>query len=351
MSDTGARSQESGAAVWRPVWQPDAQLRSLLEALVREEEAEGGAGKFARNYLPWTETVWSKMRLALNSQRESKSYFEQVSDATRDEAIADLRAIPKQILEKRAERAGRYQSRLLELSYVIALKQAIKEAQDKPNEERVVMVVAPTGGGKTWMKKAMQEAFKTACDVQATQTWRAPGSSTLIMREIARAVDLRGHQGSSGPVIEAALERDRGLYAWPVFFDEAEFLGNAGLFAVRFLCNKTKLVPVLLTTPEGLMDWQTHFKAAYRHVARRTHDWIRVDVIKQEDVAPFFADNAFARAELGLQAVATAASHFGHFSLVRRVAERMHLKKGFTKAQLDDAIAKAQGAMTNGGAK
>lgn len=336
---------------WKAEWQPDAQLRELLTELIGEETKEGSAGAFARRYLPWTETVWSKMKLALDPERAGPSYFEQVALKKRAELVKVLGELPTEIALKRQQRAALPQFRRHELSHVKAAIQAIREAKEVKGPERVVIFVAPTGGGKTEVKNAVLTTFPEACSLEATRSWREPHCYTSVLRDVAGAVDLRGLRASTSLTIEQTFQRQRSGHPWPVLIDEAEFMGNDALFAVRFLCNKTALVPVLLTTPEGHEDWNDHFSAAYNHVARRCHARVEVSVIKADDVEMFFPEGTFDQPQGPLEAIAAAASSFGHFSLVNRVATRLHGQRRVPKSEVDKAIKLAQTAMVRGVAK
>lgn len=330
-------------------WQPDAHLRGLLETLVEEEQKQKSASEFARLYLPWTESVWVKLKRALQPDRELPSYFEEVSEAKRIELIHELEELPAAIARKRAQREQVFSRKRLKLSHVMAITQAVKEAQVEKGVERCIVFVAPTGGGKTELKDALLAEFTTARALEATRGWRERGSYKQVMRGLAAALEMRGLQRASATAIEAAFEERRKGYDWPVIIDEAEFMGNDALFAVRFLCNKTRLVPVLLVTPEGHADWEQHFNAAYRHIARRCHAQVEVRDIPAADAEQFFEANAFGNATEALELIRSKAAEFGHFSLVNRVAKRLHGRKRATKSEVESALKSAKAAMLRDG--
>lgn len=330
-------------------WQPDAHLRGLLETLVVEEQKQASSSEFARLYLPWTESVWTKMKRALLPIQGVPSYFEEVSEAKRTELIRELEELPAAIAKKRAQREQVFARKRLKLSHVMAITQAVKEAQVEKGVERCIVFVAPTGGGKTELKDALLAEFGAARALEATRGWRERGSYKQVMRGLAAAVEMRGLQRASATNIESAFEERRKGYDWPVIIDEAEFMGNDALFAVRFLCNKTRLVPVLLVTPEGHADWEQHFNAAYRHIARRCHAQVEVRDIPAEDAEQFFDANAFGNATEALELIRSKAAEFGHFSLINRVAKRLHGRKRASKAEVEAALKSAKAAMLRDG--
>jgi hypothetical protein len=61
-----------------------------------------------------------------------------------------------------------------------------------------------------------------------------------------------------------------------------------------------------------------------------------------KDAAMFFPNNQFADRDQALGQIVTAASHFGHYSIIARIAELLRKSTGTEKKEVEAAIRKAQ---------
>jgi hypothetical protein len=128
-------------------------------------------------------------------------------------------------------------------------------------------------------------------------------------------------------------------------FDEGEHFGKAALNLLKFLTNKTKIVIVLFAVTREYEKWFTWFENEAEQTARRCHAIIETSVLDTKDVGLFFPEKPFADEKAALDLIAREASTFGHFSLVKRVANKL---EGVDNADLEDvrkAIKKSQAEM------
>jgi len=108
--------------------------------------------------------------------------------------------------------------------------------------------------------------------------------------------------------------------------DEAEFFGRAALNGLKLLMNKTRLTVCLCATPEAFSRWQRWYPHEADQVVRRFFERFELSVINPKDQAKDLRKvlpAGPATTDQSLQLIAAAASQFGHWSFVVRLADRL----------------------------
>ena len=308
-------------------WQPNEEQRELLQAMDTESKKEKTVIEFAANFLPWGRSMFDQMMDALDD-KVPVSYFDKIKPERRDTLLAEMRLVLADIPLKRLARAQMKEVDIHETSWITALKTAVREAGEKPGPERIVTVLGPTGGGKTIASNYLQAKF-SAKRVEVRDIWRDSRTGFVPLKDIAKEVGLRFGTSNNMAEIQDELVKLCADRKMVLCFDEAEHFGRASLNLLKLLCNRTRIVPVLLIVPSEDDKWFNWFPNEAGQIARRTHAIIDASIVNPADVQLFFARDQFADPKEALALIATEASRFGHFSLVNRVASRLD---GVTKA-------------------
>ncbi len=136
---------------------------------------------------------------------------------------------------------------LLKLSHVnsaiTACRTAVKQLRD-----RLVVVLMPSGGGKTSIVPLLRLEFPegvVACE--ATETWR--DSYLAALMGIAEELKLEV-KGTSARVVESAVLTELKERPRKLVIDEAHYLGQPTLNLVKAILNKTMSIVILLAIPE-----------------------------------------------------------------------------------------------------
>jgi hypothetical protein len=205
------------------------------------------------------------------------------------------------------------------------------------------MVLAPTGGGKTMTANHLRAKFN-ARFVEVRDCWRDSKNGFVPLLDICRAVGLRVKSGSGNKIarIQDALIKYICERKILLCFDEGEHFGRSALNLLKLLLNKSPIVPVIFCVTSEYEHWQDYWPNEAAQIARRTHLIVQTAEIDPQDAALFFSDKQqFANSKKALEDICNAASQFGHFSLVKRIAEKL---KGVEHAQDDDVAAAIKAA-------
>jgi hypothetical protein len=189
------------------------------------------------------------------------------------------------------------------------------------------------------------QAKKNGRIVQVRAAWRRSESGLVPLVDICRAVGVRVGKTPRVAKMEDDLIKFCQSRNILLVFDEGEHFGKAALNLVKFLLNETSIVIVLCAVPGEYDKWFDFFPNEAEQVARRNHAVFETSVLSEKDVALFFPAGQFADEAGALKRIVTEASTFGHFSLVRRVANRLAKLKGAEDSDVMQAITAARREM------
>lgn len=322
-------------------WQPNKDQRAVLEALKAEADLEKTQSEFVKKF--WTigtPSLYAQIigvldGPRLNDKRELVlSYFDKVSDARRTELFAEIEMLLEEIPRQRAAALRIREIKIHKTTKLRAVETAVRECGEKFGPERLVVVLAPTGGGKTIIANYLADKFN-ARFVEVRDVWRDSKSGFVPLLDICRAVGLRVKKKSACNI--AAIQddlikvcSDRKIV---LCFDEGEHFGRAALNLLKLLLNKTRIVPVIFCVTGEFENWPDYWENEAAQIARRTHAMVELSVIEAADAAQFFPEKQFEKPKEALELLTKAASEFGHFSLINRVAGKL---EGLECALLED---------------
>ena len=329
-------------------WQPSEDQRTLLLALQGECAKEETVVAFARKFLPFTRSKFDQIMDVFNNTADDngnviQSYFDRVSDSVRERTFEELQFILDEIPLKRLQLSRINSVKIYPTSKILALEQAIREAKAVPGAERLVVNLGPTGSGKTiacnYLAKKVNARF-----VEVRDIWRHSTRGNVPLHDICKGVGMRSFSKHVAKCQDELVEFC-GEQNIVIVFDEGEHFGKAALNLLKFLLNKTRLVPVIFSVPEEYDKWFNYYPNEAGQIARRTRAIIDSSVIDMRDVALFFPEDKFAKREGALELLAREASRFGHYSLVNRVVEKLEGVQGATTEDLRNAIEAAHRQM------
>lgn len=255
---------------------------------------------FARRFLPFSATTWSKL--------QSGTYGGGYDTTSRrlDDAIADIEArLPN--IESAA--AARRQFRRTTLARgVLAALAAAREGLD---DRRVVVVLAPTGGGKTAIRDYL--ATRNAVCVEGRQAWRS--SYRAFCLDVARAAGRR----LPSTMAEFRIEEEMlgALRAKPrvLYIDEANTMSAQCANAIKLIVNGTECCVVIAAIPEL---WDRFLAGSVQEAAQlvnRCQPILRAPKIGAADVRLFLSEKS-ACIPGAVARIAAAANAFGGFRTV-----------------------------------
>jgi hypothetical protein len=339
-------------------WKPNDAQRAVLEQLQVEAAKETSAAEFCREFMPFKGDRFSKLMAALDTDPARRSYFDEIKnpDGLMDELAESLDKIPALRLERERARA----QHLHKLSVFRAVAVAVRECASKTNPERIIKYVAPTGGGKTTLRKFLMDEFRrefSPAFVESREAWRPATrdlrqrSKLVVLRDVFTALGIRQLDSFSRNDIAGIEDRiishciaTRRL----LFIDEGEFFSAYALNFIKLLLNKSRVIIVIACTPRAHAKWNTYYSDEADQISRRTHavvfdagDVVSVDRIDPADAKLFFPAHQFADSAKALEHIAAEASLFGHFSTVERIAEILKRSAQSDKADVDAAVTKA----------
>lgn len=325
-------------------WKPSAEQTAILNGLLEEQAKEKSQADFVRRWLPFGGSAWTQIVGVLEPPRLNDqgdlvlSYFDRLSPAGREATFEKLAGVLERIPMERSLALRLREVTVLRTSKVRALEQALRECAEKPGPERLVLMLAPTGGGKTMCCNYLAERLNARI-VEVRDVWRHSATGFVPLQDICRAVGVRVGRGVTMAAMQDALVRYCLERRIVLAFDEGEHFGRSSLNLVKFLLNKTRIVVALFCVPNEYERWEDYWPNEAPQIARRCHACIELSVVDPEDAGLFFPAGQFADKASELNYLATEASRFGHFSLVKRVADKL---EGVSKAGHDD-VQKAVG--------
>ena len=340
-------------------WTPNEDQRAVLLALKEEAARETSISQFCRDFWLYSESKFSKIMDALDEQR-TKSYFDEIKNP--DGLMADLADLVKRLPALRFERENTAQRALHTLSKLRAVAVAVRKCKNETSPERIVKYIAPTGGGKTTLRRYLMDEFKkelAPAIVESREAWR-PATRELrqraklvVLLDIARALNLRFSRSTSrndvavleDELIESCTQTKRLL-----FIDEAEFFSSYALNLIKLLLNKSRLIVVIACTPRAHARWNSWYPDEADQISRRTRAVVSISAddlaeggleTTLADAALFFPEHQFAESKGALKFIVEQAWTFGHYSTIARVARELEKHTSAERSLVESAVGKA----------
>lgn len=291
------------------------RLNGLKASVAETEGADLTDAAFARRFLPFSATTWSK----LNSNT-----YEGGADKIGEKLRAAVETVEAQLPAIAA--AAKTQHGFVRTTLAKATFGAVNRARAARDGRRVVAMLAPTGGGKTAIATYLRT--KGAVVVEGRQSWR--NSYRAFCLDVARAVgrkipDTLPECRAEAEMLAALSTRD-GL----LVIDEANTMCAACANGIKLIVNATGYSVVILAIPQMWDKFLLWNRDEVMQVVNRCQAVIRSAAISHDDVAAFARARGDALAALApaeqKQAVALirdAANDFGGYRTIITVLDAL----------------------------
>ena len=298
------------------------RLESMRIKIGEIEKRELSESQFAKRFLQFSDSAWASIR--------SGSYLASF-DSTRDKLAAAFEDIESRLpgLADAAEIARQFQS----TSLARAVIASIKRAREGVSNRRIVVVLAPTGHGKTTIGEYLRT--KGAIVVEGRQAWR--NAYRAFCADVARAAGRK--LASTMP--ESRLEEEMllTLSAKPrtLFIDEANTMSAKCANAIKTIVNRTECCVVIAAIPEL---WDRFLGGSQQEAAQlinRCQPILRAKGITPAD-AKLFLHAKFAAIPHALEKVVKAANAFGGIRTVMSISESIENVETLDQASLEAAL-------------
>lgn len=269
--------------------------------------------KFADRWLSCTVSSWSRIRSGKYHARDAARMQEKLE--------GDLAALERHHAVERATVASDIVGVSLITLGMRAVDRAFGEVRD-----RMVAILAPTGGGKTTFRRALKLKHKGLLEVEASETWRTSYLAACHAFLVKLGVtNLPAGTRAAESLLLAMLQADPKL----IVIDEAHYFGPATINLIKALLNQTTCTVVMLSIPEL---WQRMKRSAWEEseqLRSRTCAIVEVKELSTPDVAMVFArrlEGALRTASVGrpeatemVAAIRAEANRFGLMATVARI--------------------------------
>jgi hypothetical protein len=269
--------------------------------------------KYADRFLPFSETVWFRIKKGEYTRKDPSELIEQLDAALRS-------------IEDHDEISGNQRDQaIVGLTNVKVAVQAVRRAFDQPRD-RLCVILTPTGGGKTTMARAIQESFTgRTVIVEATEPWRT--SYIAAIHAIGDSIGLTG-LASSSRVAERSLLSELKQRPRIIVIDEGNYFGQQSLNLVKAILNQTQSTVVILALPELWNAMKRRSWAEAAQLRTRTISHVAMSSVTNRDVEllltsrmPNFAQDLNGSKAGCISQVTDAANSFGLYDTVVQIAD------------------------------
>lgn len=166
------------------------------------------------------------------------------------------------------------------LDHIRDAADAVAAARIAHDEHRLVLVVAPAGGGKTYTARHIAVKY---CGhiINATPSWAKSYMHTL--RELGRGLGIGGDWRSAGDA-ERAIIQALTLSPRLIIIDEANHFSRDSLNFLKTILNETRCCLVLLTIPHHLARMAADCREEFPQLLRRSVAIIHIPPVGMDDL-------------------------------------------------------------------
>lgn len=288
-------------------------LRQLDEMQIKIGEVEGkpcSDSELARRFLPFSATTLSRMRAGM--------YSGDVARVTRQIRFA-VDEIEMRL--DRLRRAAEADKSFVRTRLAKAAIAAITKARDGKGRS-VVIILAPTGAGKTEIGRHLQS--RGAIYVEGRQSWMASYKAFCADVCAAAGRPIRttkySERDAENEMLAALRARDGILY-----IDEANTLGRSTANAIKLIANQTGYTVALAAIPEMWDAFILGAENEVRQVVNRCQPILRHDRLSAADITPFLERTSLSKDDIqaALPLVLNAANEFGALKTISTLIEAL----------------------------
>jgi len=282
----------------------DSEIIHALEE--RQAAAQMSDEKFAKEHLTISGSYWNRVK--------SGDVWKLITNGRK--LVNELSRCLDRFDRQAALRAKFEKMRFVGYTESDAVFSALDECLSLPlsNPERMVVYLAPTRGGKTWLCGQAIKQFK-AVVIQAREAWLTSYWQCLKDFCLATGAISPGAYVNKGGM-ETALVQTLNSRRWVLAIDEGEFFDRESLNLVKYLLNSTTVVILLCAIPGAYDRWQQRYPHESSQILARCHSVIPLDPITPK-VAHEFIKHAKLEDRSECDRLAAAfANAFGLFSML-----------------------------------
>ena len=229
--------------------------------------------------------------------------------------------------------------RVIKLTIVKQALEAIKIASAQ-SRDRLAVVLAPTGGGKSMTIAAVQEQYPGRVAIaEATEPWR--GSYLAACLGVGKALGLSdiptNKRLAESAVITELTSRPRILAV-----DEAHYFGPSTINLIKAILNLTNTTVLLLAIPSLWSRMKSHAWEEAEQIRSRTTSTVDIRECGYKDVSDFVEDRIpNAKSDLGksyesaIVNIIASSNRFGLWDTVERICEEAISQSNKCKLTLD----------------
>ncbi len=300
------------------------ELVDLKTQIGQIEGSEIPDTAFAKRFLSFSSTTWSRLQ-----RNDYAGGPEKIAEKMRQDIAAIKSKLPL------IQGAQKFAQGFVQTTMARAVDAAINRAKTSPDGRRVVVVLAPTGHGKSMIAK--YHASRGALMVEGRQAWRnsyrAFCSDVLQAARKAPASDRTPEYKLEARMIDALSSKDGTL-----FIDEANTMSAASANAIKTIVNRTGYTVVIAAIPAMWDKLLGGARDEVLQLVNRCQPVIRAERISTEDVAQFLKTRGAPSSDVKrvANAIAGAANRFGGFRTVTSMVNSLSDLADYS----DEAVAK-----------
>ncbi len=290
------------------------RLELLQQTVFDAEGKKLSDTEFSKRYLPFSASTFSRIKSAEKAKTIGLNLdhiTDQIQQAEDD--ISDRLASIKM--------ASVAESLFIPTKLACATQASIKKARDSKTR-RVVVLLAPTGAGKSTVGEAL--AAKGALYIEGRQSWKR--SYKAFCSDVARAagrpmkVKHYTEHDSEERMLQALRARDIILY-----LDEANALGPECVNAIKMIVNTTDTVVVIAAVPGTWDKLCGGAKDEVEQLVNRCQPILRHKVISADDARPFLSRSGLVSAAIDkcIGQVVECANEFGAFATIVTLVDEL----------------------------
>lgn len=283
------------------------RLLALKAKVAEVEGKELSDGEFVRRFLSFSSSAWSRL--------VAGTYPGGRWDAMIAKMEASVAAVEEQ-LPGLAERA-RYARSFVRTQLARAAFAAVNRAKTDGGDRRVVVVLAPTGHGKSALAEYFRGRGAACCE--GRNAWRSSYKS--FCADVAAAAGRKVPAGASEARAEAEMISALGARAGTLFVDEANTMSGACVNAIKYVVNRTPYTVVVAAIPQMWDRLLAGARDEVLQLVNRCQPVIRSTRIAAKDVEAFLSRQGLPAAFAG--DLAAAANRFGGFRTVLAVCDAL----------------------------
>lgn len=285
--------------------------------------------QFAKLHLSCSGSSWGRIKAGAYHAANGEHMLEKLT--------ADLAG-----LEKKAATRGAA-SEIVKTTLIEQGLRAVRRAFGE-ERDRLVVVLAPTGGGKSTLARAMREGLTGVVTVEASETWRTSylAACHAMLRALGVADLPAGTRAAERRLIESLATSPK-----LIVVDEGHYFGPATVNLMKAILNQTSSTVVLLAIPQL---WARTKRAAWEEAEQlrsRTCALVEVRELTAGEVetyaaatlGPVWTGMAKEERAAAAKVVAQAGNTFGLWATVARIAREIRADTEGRAATSGDVLA------------